>query len=149
MRFLIPAAALALLALPTFAQQTTTTPAPGTTTTPPATAPATTPGTTTPAAPSAAAPTTPATPKKTVGHRQTLQQRFEAANTTHDGQLTKDQAVAAKWAYVSKNFAAIDSAKKGYVTVDDIRAYAAAQRAAHPKPATPATPPAASPPTNG
>ncbi len=45
---------------------------------------------------------------------------------------------------MTKNFAAIDSAKKGYVTVEDIRAYSSAQRASHkkPVPATPATTPA-------
>jgi hypothetical protein len=154
MRFVIPVAALALLAAPAIAQTTTApaTTAPSTTapaTTAPAAAPtATTAAPATPAAPAAAAPATPAAPKKMVGHHQTLQQRFDAANTTHDGQLTKDQATAAKWSYVTKNFTAMDAGKKGYVTVDEIRAYAKAKHAAHVKPAAPATAPAAAAPSN-
>ena len=142
MRFLIPAAALALLAIPALAQTTTapiaSTPlAPAGTTAPAAAAPAA------PAAPAVAAPSAPAAPKKAVGHRQTLQQHFDAANTTHDGQLTKDQATAGKWSYVTKNFTAIDKAKKGYVTVDDIHAFAKARHAAKKKaPAAPAAAPA-------
>jgi hypothetical protein len=134
MRFMIPAAAFALLTAPVLAPlavpqsalaQTSTAPA---TTTPDAGAP----------------PAAPAAPKKAVGHRMSLPKRFDLANVTHDGHLTKDQATAAKWTYVTKNFAAIDSAKKGYVTVDDIRAFSHAQHVSHkkPVPATPATAPA-------
>jgi hypothetical protein len=117
MRFTIPAvAALALLAFQAQAQNTDTT--------------------TTPAAPpAAAAPATPATPAapvtKPMSHRQTLQQRFDAANAAHDGHLTKDEAVAAKWPYVVNNFAAMDKDKKGFVTVADIRAYAHARHVQH------------------
>ena len=142
MRFVLPVAALALLAVPALAQ---------TTTAPAATAPATTapaaPATTAPAAPATAESATPApaAPKKMAGHHTTLAQRFAAANTTHDGHLTKDQATAAKWSYVTKNFTAIDSGKKGYVTADDIHAYAKTTHAMHKKPATPAAAPA---PTN-
>ena len=143
MRFLIPAAALALLAAPALAQ-TTTVPA-----TPAPAAPA--PVTTEPASPpAAAAPTTPPVKHAVTHHRRTLQQRFDAANTTHDGHLTRDQAAAAKWSYVIRHFAAMDTAKKGYVTMAEISAYAKAQRAkyhhhktttATPAPATaPATP---------
>jgi hypothetical protein len=56
--------------------------------------------------------------------------RFAAANTTHDGHLTLDQASASNWNYVVKNFDGIDKDHKGYVSVADIRAYSAAQRAA-------------------
>jgi hypothetical protein len=59
-----------------------------------------------------------------------LQERFDAANTTHDGHLTQAQADAAKWTYVSKHFSVIDKDHKGYVTVDDIKAYAHAARSA-------------------
>jgi hypothetical protein len=86
----------------------------------------------------AMAPAAPKTPRK----RQTLQQRFDAANTTHDGHLTLDQATAAKWTYIVKHFTAIDAGKKGYVTVADIRAYAKAMHTAKhmtPKTASPGT----------
>ena len=90
------------------------------------------------------APATPATPMhKQHRSRQTLQQRFDAANTTHDGHLTKDQATAANWPYVTNNFPAIDKDKKGYVTVSDIHAFAKARHAAHQK-ATPTPAPSTS-----
>ncbi len=60
----------------------------------------------------------------------TMEQRFEQANTTHDGHLTQDQAKAG-YHSVARHFAAIDQDKKGYVTEDDIRAYYKAQRALH------------------
>lgn len=121
MRRLIPAAAvLALLALPAAAWAQT--------------APATTPSTTT---------TAPMKPPAT--KRMTLQQRFDAANTSHDGHLTKDQAAAANWSFVASNYAGIDKDKKGFVTVQDIRAFAKARRAARmqkpaPTQGQPATP---------
>ena len=74
----------------------------------------------------------------------TLAQRFAAANTSHDGHLTREQADAASWKYVSRNFAAIDKDHQGYVTVEDNRAYARANRAARhhtPKNSAPATTP--------
>lgn len=102
-------------------------------------------------APAAAAPapaTAPAhtamTKKAKHHHRRTLQQHFDAANTTHDGHLTKDQAAAANWSYVVNHFAAMDKDKKGYVTVQDIHAYAKSRHAAHHKAA-----PAAAQPKNG
>lgn len=88
----------------------------------------------------------------------TLNQRFAAANTTNDGHLTRDQADAAKWTYVSRHFDTIDKDHKGYVTIDDIRAYAKAARASRhhattsaPKPAVPAPvpPPARTAPAPG
>lgn len=60
----------------------------------------------------------------------TAQQRFEQANTAHDGRLTLAQAKAG-YKSVARHFAAIDQDKKGYVTEDDIRAYNKAQRALH------------------
>jgi hypothetical protein len=113
MRFVIPALALSLTAVPALAQTT---------------APAT-PAAPAPAAPTAAAPAAPST--KTTHTRMTAQQRFDAANTTHDGKLTKEQAQAAHMTSTVKNWDAIDKDKKGYVTMDDMKAYAAAQRAAH------------------
>jgi hypothetical protein len=105
--------------------------------------------------PAAPAPTM-AAPAKPAHHTHvSLADQFAAANTTHDGQLTRDQAVAAKWGSVSKHFDAIDKDKKGYVTLADIKAYRGAH---HPKPKsstmpakapTPAPAPAAAPATNG
>jgi hypothetical protein len=140
MRFAFPAAAAALMLSlsPAFAQ----------TATPPVTA---APAPMTPApmapAPTTAAPATPSTPTMAApkSHkRQTLQQRFDAANTTHDGHLTVGQADAAKWTYVSKHFSVIDKDHKGYVTVDDIKAYSHAARSAkHNVPVGKASPPPA------
>jgi hypothetical protein len=125
MRFIIPAvAALALLAFQAQAQ-TAGTAAPA-----PAQAPAAT--TTVPAAPAT-------TTKSTHAQRQTLQQRFDAANTAHDGHLTKDQAQATKWTYVTRHFTAIDKDNKGFVTADDIHAYSASAHHARHHVTTPAT----------
>ncbi len=61
--------------------------------------------------------------------RRTLQQRFDEANTTHDGHLTEEQA-RARMPSVARDFAMIDTDHKGYVTVDQIKAHARAKRAA-------------------
>ena len=78
------------------------------------------------------APAAKAPGKKAPGahHRRTAKQRFEEANTTHDGKLTLEQAQAAKMTRVTKNFDAIDAGHKGYVTPAEIKAYNKAQRAA-------------------
>ena len=86
----------------------------------------------TPAAPTEAAPATPAPQVTKPAHpRMTFTQRFEAANTSHDGHLTKDQAQAAHMTATVRHFAAIDKEHKGYVTLDDLRAYTVAQRVRH------------------
>lgn len=119
MRYVIPAFAAVMLALPPWASQAqTAAQAPSTMTT------------TQPAPAAASAPGHP-------GRMNKMMQKFAAANTTKDGHLTLDQAKAAKWRVIAKNFAAIDVAHKGYVTTDDIKAAAAAHRAA--KMAKPAT----------
>ena len=56
-------------------------------------------------------------------------ERFEAANTTHDGHLTLDQARAGHMPLIARRFDAIDAGHKGFVTMDDIKAYRRAQRA--------------------
>ena len=61
--------------------------------------------------------------------RMTLQERFDAANTTHDGHLTQEQA-RSHLPSVARDFAAIDTDHKGYVTLDQIRAHTRSQRAA-------------------
>ena len=63
-------------------------------------------------------------------HRRTAKQRFEEANTSHDGKLTLEQARTAKMTRVAKNFEAIDAGHKGYVTLAEVKAYNKAQRAA-------------------
>lgn len=68
-----------------------------------------------------------------VQHRKylSLPERFEMANTSHDGRLTLDQAKSAKAMHVvARNFDAIDATHKGYITEDDIRAWYKARRAA-------------------
>jgi hypothetical protein len=66
--------------------------------------------------------------------RQNFAERFRAANTNGDGRLTLAQAQAGHMPVIARNFAAIDTAGKGYVTLEDIRAYrqqvAAARQAA-------------------
>ena len=62
--------------------------------------------------------------------RMTMQARFDAANTSHDGKLTLDQARAGHMPRVANNFDAIDTKKNGYVTMEDIRSFNRAQRAA-------------------
>lgn len=69
------------------------------------------------------------TPKPTHA-RLTMQQHFDQANVTHDGRLTLDQAQTG-YKTVAKRFDAIDQDKKGYVTIDDIRAYYKMQRTLH------------------
>lgn len=100
---LVLAALLALLAVPVQAQPAP--PSPGT-------------AVTTPPAPRRGQP------------RQSLQQRFDEANTTHDGKLTLDQAKSGRLTRVATHFDAIDAGKRGFVTMDDIHAYNRAQRAA-------------------
>jgi hypothetical protein len=56
-----------------------------------------------------------------------LAQRFAAANVTHDGRLTRSQAAAMPM--VERNFDAIDAQGRGYVTLDEVRAFAAQRRA--------------------
>ena len=71
----------------------------------------------------------PATPTRPRRAHRTLQERFDEANTTHDGHLTLEQA-RSKMPAVARDFAAIDTANKGYVTVDEIKDHTRAARAA-------------------
>ena len=57
-----------------------------------------------------------------------IETKFNAANTTHDGRLTKAQADAGDIRGVSRNFAEIDKDKKGYVTLADIKHWMKARR---------------------
>jgi hypothetical protein len=77
--------------------------------------------------------TTPTT-KPATHTRLTMEQRFSQANDTHDGHLTEEQAKAG-YRTIARHFAAIDKDKKGYVTLDDIRAYNKLQRTLRHQPA--------------
>ncbi len=57
-----------------------------------------------------------------------LAQRFQRANVARDGMLTLQQAQDAGWQVVVRNFYAIDVARRGYVTLNDISAWLAARR---------------------
>jgi hypothetical protein len=50
-------------------------------------------------------------------------EQFRAANTTHDGKLTPQQAEAGNMPFVAKHFSEIDTTNKGYVTLREIGAY--------------------------
>ena len=53
-----------------------------------------------------------------------IEERFKAADKNHDGRLTLEEAKAGM-PRVAKNFDRIDADKKGYVTLDQIKAMAA------------------------
>ncbi len=111
MRLAPPLAALALLAVPAYAQ-----------TTPPAAAPSPT-SAAVPQATVAPAPATAPAPHPHVS----MAQKFASANSTHDGHLTEDQAKGG-YPAVARHFAEIDATKKGYITEDDIRTWEKAER---------------------
>jgi hypothetical protein len=61
--------------------------------------------------------------------RRSAAEHFADANTTHDGRLTLDQATSG-YKSIAKSFNQIDVAHHGYVTMDDIKAWRAAKKAA-------------------
>jgi hypothetical protein len=61
-------------------------------------------------------------------------ERFRRANVTNDGRLTLDQARAAGMHMVVNHFADIDTAHKGYVTMEDIRLARQRLQASRPQP---------------
>jgi hypothetical protein len=61
--------------------------------------------------------------------RRSAAEHFADANTTHDGRLTLEQATAG-YKSVAKSFNQIDVAHHGYITMDDIKAWRAAKKAA-------------------
>ncbi len=67
--------------------------------------------------------------------------RFEAANLTHDGRLTIEQAQQAGWKGVARHFQDIDRDHKGYVTLQDIHEWHLAHKAAKRQAANPPPPP--------
>jgi hypothetical protein len=74
-----------------------------------------------------------------------LRARFEAANTTHDGRLTMQQAQAAGLRQLVRHFTQIDREGKGYVTLQDIREFRAARHAERQGGPPPSAPPAPGP----
>ncbi len=122
MRFFVALVSLPLFAAAAQAQ----TAGPGSTAPAPMAAPA---GVTAPATPPAASTTGPARSQHHAA-RESMQQRFDAANTTHDGKLTLEQAKAGM-PRVARHFSAIDKDNKGYVTIDEIHEYNSAQHKAH------------------
>ena len=52
-----------------------------------------------------------------------IEAHFEAANTTHDGRLTRDQAEKVDWPRVVRHFDEIDNDHKGWVTAEQIHAF--------------------------
>lgn len=69
-------------------------------------------------------------PSSSAHSRLTAKQRFDRANTTHDGHLTKAQAEAAGMKSLVAHYNAVDKEHKGYVTTEDLRNDAIARRQA-------------------
>lgn len=61
--------------------------------------------------------------------RLTWEERFEQANLGRNGRLTLEEAKGG-YRSIARNFSNIDATNKGYVTLDDIRAWRAQQKAA-------------------
>ncbi len=73
-------------------------------------------------------------PEQPHRHYASLAEHFVAANTSHDGKLTIDQAARAGWARIARHFDEIDAAHAGFVTVDQIHVYNLGQRHGHKAP---------------
>jgi hypothetical protein len=91
-----------------------------------------------PAAGPPSGPSAPAEGRRTHGHhaRRSLAERFAEANTTHDGRLTLAQAQEARMNAVVRDFGQIDRQNRGYVTLDEIKAFRHERRLARAKAAT-------------
>lgn len=59
-----------------------------------------------------------------------IREKFEAANVTHDGRLTEQQAEAGGLKSIAHHFHEIDRDGKGYVTMQDVHAWHKARHAA-------------------
>lgn len=58
-----------------------------------------------------------------------MKARFDAADSDHDTRLTQDEAKAGGLVFVANHFAAIDTARRGSISFDDVRKYMQAQQA--------------------
>jgi hypothetical protein len=87
-----------------------------------------------PAAPATAPDSTAPAPAPSTRQQQFVQ-RFEAANTTHDGRLTLAQAQAAGMRGIVKHFQEIDTSNAGYVTLPEIKSWYQARHAQKAAPA--------------
>jgi hypothetical protein len=61
--------------------------------------------------------------------RRSAAEHFADANTTHDGRLTLAQATSG-YKSLAKSFSQIDANHHGYITIEDIKAWRAAKKAA-------------------
>lgn len=52
-----------------------------------------------------------------------VEAHFAAANTTHDGRLTRQQVEQADWPRVAKHFSEIDTDNKGWISAEQIHAF--------------------------
>lgn len=59
---------------------------------------------------------------------QKLKKRFDEADQDGSGMLTRDEARKAGLGFVDKNFEHIDTAQKGQVSFDDLKAYLVQRR---------------------
>lgn len=66
-----------------------------------------------------------ASPSTTFAQR--MESRFNAADSNHDGKLTLAEAQAGM-PRVAQHFSEIDTAKKGYITYSQLRAFMAAKK---------------------
>lgn len=82
-----------------------------------------------PAAAATAAPAAPVIAKAPprTHHLRPWERQFTRANTTHDGHLTLQQAKAG-YVTIARHFSEIDLQHKGFVTIDDVRAWHARRR---------------------
>ena len=62
--------------------------------------------------------------------RVTWEEHFAAANLAHDGHLTREEAQGG-YGPIGKHFDDIDVDHKGYVTLNDVRAWRVMKKAAH------------------
>ena len=76
------------------------------------------------------APQSAASPQRMERAMQQLQGRFAAANTTHDGKLTRAQA-AQGMPMVAQNFDQIDTQKAGSITLPQIEQFMQQRAASH------------------
>lgn len=74
----------------------------------------------------AAAPQTDSPSPRAQRMLQMLQQRFDAADTNHDGKLTLAEAQAGM-PRIAQHFADIDTNHQGYITLEQIKAYVASR----------------------